>query len=128
MFTRIARDLSEQVNLEEVKEEQTRAKKAEMEKLIMQLDKAKGKSDALLSQMLPPLILKRLLAGQTIVPETFDSATVFFLDVVGFTTICSKVAPLEVVSLMNGIFQVIDAAVAQYDCYKVETIGTFLLT
>jgi PAS domain S-box-containing protein len=125
MFTGIARDLTEQVTLEEVIEQEANAKKADMEKIIMQLDKSKGESDTLLSQMLPPLIAKRLMAGQTVVPETFDSATVFFLDIVGFSAICSKVAPLEIVSLMNVISQVIDTVIAQYDCYKVETIGMF---
>jgi PAS domain S-box-containing protein len=125
MFTGIAQDLTHEVTLEEVKEEQTKAKKAEIESLIMQLDKSEGESHALLSQMLPPLIAKRLQAGQNVVPETFDSATVFFLDIVGFSAICSKVAPLEVVTLMNGIFQAIDAVIEQYDCYKVETVGTF---
>jgi PAS domain S-box-containing protein len=128
MFTGIARDLTNEVSLEEVKEERANAKKAEMEKLTKKLAKEKGKSEALLSHMLPPLIAKRLLAGQTIVPETFDSSTVLFLELVGLTTIFSKVAPLEVVSLMNGISQAIDAVILQYDCYKIETIGTYLLT
>lgn len=127
MFTGIARDLTEEVALEEINEAKAKAKKEEMEKLISQLDKSNAKADGLLSQLLPPLISKRLMAGQPVVPESFSEATIFFLDIVGFTTISQGIPPLDVVSLLNGIYNMFDSVIEQYDAYKVETIGISII-
>lgn len=91
--------------------------------MLAQLDIAKQQADNLLSQMLPPSVSKQLMAGQKVAPQSFKSATIFFLDVVGFTTISAQVHPLEIVALLNSLYSIIDWVIDQYDVYKVETIG-----
>jgi len=73
--------------------------------------------------MLPASVSKQLMAGRKVEPQSFKNATVFFLDVVGFTTISAQVKPLEVVSLLNSLYSVIDRVLECYNVYKVETIG-----
>jgi class 3 adenylate cyclase len=63
----------------------------ELERLLVELDKSKAKADDLLSQMLHPAKSKQLLEGNHVAPQSFDLVTVFFLDIVGLTTICSLV-------------------------------------
>ncbi|KAH6580917.1 hypothetical protein BASA50_002113 [Batrachochytrium salamandrivorans] len=123
LFTGIARDLTEDIRLQEEIRSKDLLKKAELEALVSQLDISRKKADSLLSQMLPPSVSHQLLEGKHVEPQTFESATIFFLDVVGFTTLCSGVSPIETVSLLNAIYNTFDDVIQQYDAYKVETIG-----
>ncbi|CEF69623.1 Atrial natriuretic peptide receptor 1 [Strongyloides ratti] len=88
-----------------------------------ELVEEKKKADILLSRMLPKAIAEKLKAGQIIPPEHFNSVTVFFSDVVSFTTLASKCSALQVVNLMNGLYTIFDSTINEHDVYKVETIG-----
>uniref|UniRef100_A0AAF5D150 Guanylate cyclase n=2 Tax=Strongyloides stercoralis TaxID=6248 RepID=A0AAF5D150_STRER len=88
-----------------------------------ELMEEKKKADLLLSKMLPKAVAEKLKSGQTIAPEHFDLVTIFFSDVVSFTTLASKCTALQVVDLMNGLYTIFDSTISEHDVYKVETIG-----
>eukprot|EP01135_Chromosphaera_perkinsii_P010925 Nk52_evm9s2284 gene=Nk52_evmTU9s2284 len=100
------------INLEELVEKRTRS-----------LDIEKAKVDQLLSALLPAVIAEQLINNQFVVPETFQEVSIFFSDIVGFTNICGRLQPLEVVDMLNRIYTVFDTITEPYDLYKVETIG-----
>ncbi|XP_033726560.1 uncharacterized protein LOC117316159 [Pecten maximus] len=87
------------------------------------LRQERRKSEALLCEMLPISVAKKLMANQKVEPRMYHSATVFFSDVVGFTTICSACTPFEVVDFLNLLYNTFDSTLEEYDVYKVETIG-----
>ena len=123
LFTGIVRDLTKEVALEELNLAKERQKQHELENLVKEVETSRNRADGLISQMLPAKVSKQLLQGTTPKPEAFDNATVFFSDIVGFTTICSQISPLETVDLLNKLYNTFDEVIQQYDAYKVETIG-----
>ncbi|KAL2920313.1 hypothetical protein HK105_200386 [Polyrhizophydium stewartii] len=123
LFTGVARDMTKKVQLENEIREKEELEQRELQKLIGELDVTKAKTEDLLSQMLPRSVANQLMDGKQVTPQTFDNATVFFLDVVGFTTMCASMHPTETVSLLDAIYNTFDEVIQKYDAYKVETIG-----
>ncbi|CAD6197089.1 unnamed protein product [Caenorhabditis auriculariae] len=92
----------------------------EVEERTKELVEEKKKSDVLLYRMLPRQVAEKLKLGQTVQPETFESVTLFFSDVVSFTKLAGRCTPLQVVNLLNDLYTVFDSII---DAHDVETIG-----
>lgn len=82
---------------------------------------------SLLNEVLPVQIADQLLNGFSVLPEQFECISVYFSDIVGFTTISAKSTPIEVMTLLNDLWLTFDSTIEKFDVYKVDTIGIVLI-
>ncbi|CAF4579989.1 unnamed protein product, partial [Rotaria sp. Silwood2] len=83
-----------------------------------QLEEEKKKTDKLLSQMLPPSVADSLKSGKAVEAVWYECVTIYFSDIVGFTTISALSSPMEVVDLLNDLYTMFDSILEDFDCYK----------
>ncbi|XP_041033572.1 heat-stable enterotoxin receptor-like [Carcharodon carcharias] len=99
-------------NLEHLVEERTVLYKAE-----------RDRADQLNYMLLPKPVVISLKTTGRVEAELFEEVTIYFSDIVGFTTICKFSTPMEVVDMLNDMYKNFDQILDNHDVYKVETIG-----
>ncbi|KAH9495861.1 Nitrogen permease reactivator protein, partial [Bulinus truncatus] len=61
----------------------------------LQLAQEKKKSELLLDEILPRTVSEKLKQGLPVDPETYDLVSIYFSDIVGFTSLSAASSPLE---------------------------------
>lgn len=87
-----------------------------------QLKEEQDRVEGLLLNVFPFEIASRLKQEEKIA-DSFDSATVLFTDIVGFTVLSQTMPPQKLVDLLNTLFSSFDELVDRYGAEKIKTIG-----
>jgi adenylate cyclase len=81
------------------------------------------KAENLLLNILPRSIADKLKAHAQPIADQFSSASILFADVVDFTPFSERLAPGDVVGILDHLFSHFDTLAERYDLEKIKTIG-----
>jgi guanylate cyclase len=82
-----------------------------------------AKSENLLLNILPRSIAEQLKAQTQPIADQFSSASILFADVVDFTPWAERLAPADVVGILDQLFSHFDALAERHGLEKIKTIG-----
>ena len=91
--------------------------------LLRELETAQDLADSLLFNVLPQPIADRLKRGSGTIADSYESASVLFADIVGFTPLSNVLSPEGMIELLNGIYSQFDALAEKHRVEKIRTIG-----
>ncbi|MBP1693888.1 MAG: adenylate/guanylate cyclase with and sensor [Chloroflexi bacterium] len=86
------------------------------------IEREEERSYTLLLNTLPASIADRLMRGETIA-DYFPSISVLFADIVDFTPLATRMAPVEVVQFLNQVFSTFDELTEARTLEKIKTVG-----
>lgn len=96
------------------------------------LKREKERSERLLLNVLPHAIANQLkdsaslndpTANNKPIAHNYDSVSILFADIVGFTGLSAQLTPIELVDWLNRLFSEFDRLAEQYQLEKIKTIG-----
>lgn len=91
--------------------------------MIDELNKANKRSRDLLLNILPLSIANKLEYDAKPFFEELDNVSIMFIDIVGFTKMCSEVGGTYLVKILNDFFGELDDLIANFKVEKIKTIG-----
>ncbi len=91
--------------------------------MLQKISIEQEKAENLLLNILPEPIAAQLKQDQKAIAENFDEVTILFADIVGFTSLSSRLDPIELVNWLNQIFSTFDQFAEQLGLEKIKTIG-----
>ena len=91
--------------------------------LLSQLSFERTRAEDLLSNVLPDQVAAELKQNGKVVARRFESVSVLFADIVGFTPMSEGLSPEELVDRLNEVFTYFDTLTTDHGCEKIRTIG-----
>jgi class 3 adenylate cyclase len=64
-------------------------------------------------------VARSLQLGLSVDPETFEEVSIYFSDIVGFTSLAARSSPLQVVAFLNDLYTCFDSIINDRQVYKV---------
>lgn len=91
--------------------------------LMSQIVSERARSERLLLNVLPGVIAERLKQSPGVIADAYESCTVMFADIVGFTDHSSRITPEQLIGELNHIFSRFDAMADSCGAEKIKTMG-----
>lgn len=87
------------------------------------LIEAHHRSESLLLNILPRLIVEKLKKGDEMIASHYKEATVLFADIVGFTGLAERLDTRELIYFLNSVFCQFDGLAEKHGLEKIKTVG-----
>lgn len=88
------------------------------------LEKEQSRTESLLSQLVPAKIAKRMQSSGS-KPEFFDSVTIMYADICDVDSTLTRDTPIDLISMVNDVFDVFEKRVDKYNVSKLGCSGRF---
>eukprot|EP00002_Diphylleia_rotans_P006239 TRINITY_DN155_c0_g1_i15.p1 TRINITY_DN155_c0_g1~~TRINITY_DN155_c0_g1_i15.p1 ORF type:complete len:1016 (+),score=223.12 TRINITY_DN155_c0_g1_i15:263-3310(+) len=85
--------------------------------------KQREESERLLHNILPEAVIDKMKASNGRLIDVYESASVLFADIVGFTVLSSKLDAKSIVTMLNSLFSQFDMVAEEKGLEKIKTIG-----
>ena len=82
-----------------------------------------ARNETLLFDVFPRHVAESLRDGKKVEAESFECTTIFFSDIVAYTTISSQLAPQKVSDMLDRLYLKFDKLSVEHDIFKIDTIG-----
>ena len=112
--------VSEQALAQETLKKRMEQLKQQLQETSDELANEKRKTEEILESVFPLDIAKKLTHKEPVPARLIDNVTMLFSDIVGFTSICSRCAPMDVVEMLNSLYTKFDKLCGELDLYKVN--------
>jgi len=74
----------------------------------------------LLFRMMPKGAIVKLQKGESVI-EKYEQVTIFFSDIIGFTSMAGDMTPIQVMQMLNELYTIFDALVEKFNVYKARS-------
>ncbi len=82
-----------------------------------------AKSERLLTNTLPASIAAILKEEESTIADRYESVSVLFADLVGYTELSSHLPPVDLVEMLNAIYSEFDMIIDRHGLEKIRTMG-----
>jgi hypothetical protein len=91
--------------------------------LLGRLSHERERAEGLLLNVLPEVVAAELKETGATTARQYESVSVLFADIVGFTPLSAQMEPEEMVNQLNDVFTYFDSLADKYGVEKIRTIG-----
>ena len=81
-------------------------------------------TEALLLNMFPASVAKRLRKGEDLIVDEAESVTVVFINVLNFQQLTEELKPRKAIGILNDLVKALDEATESYGVEKIKTTGS----
>jgi adenylate cyclase len=100
-----------------------RRRLAELDEARVALAAEQARADALLTNILPASIAEELKRNGRVAPRYIPTSTIMFADMKSFTLLTERLAPAQLIDLLDQYFSMFDEIIGRHGLEKVKTIG-----
>ena len=92
-------------------------------KFIHDLEQERQRSESLLLNILPQVVVERMREGESVIADRVRDATILFCDLVGFTALSQELTADRTIEFLSRIFSAFDRLALEHGVEKIKTIG-----